>query len=342
MHFRSFTFSFLAVWLAILLVLPAGPRAQAMDDSADPSLLQAVEQIVEFQDAWMAEHDSYCGTVDLEEHIDGRVLDNDIFPSTGGVIRQLLATDGQAYILLARDLTKWQYITAASSGELFYGWSSDPDQIAYAAVSALTWAENAMFAGSGRFGTLGELHSAGLIGENWEPYMSVIDGQVVLLESGAVLTLSVHSPMPSYQIVAEGGSGQLQTNLFRDSIERTQVESDFNTLLLEKARNSLRTVVSANAAHYASYGEYNTLPVLAERQFLRAQFGETDPADLSNGIRMFVVVLDGGQAYHAVSTVLGVMYYANETGEILEYSVDEAVDIPEIEKLRTRAAELLD
>lgn len=87
-----------------------------------------------------------------------------------------------------------------------------------------------------------------------------------------------------------------------------------NNAINEKARNSLRTVVSAQAAYYAANGAYAaTLAALNGGGYLDGRFA-TDPADLGQGIS--VSCTGTGQAYTAAATGATVNYTADETGEI--------------------------
>ena len=89
----------------------------------------------------------------------------------------------------------------------------------------------------------------------------------------------------------------------------------------EKARNSLRSVVSAEAAYYAATGVYGSLANLtgATPPYLDARF--TDGGNLGQGIIISAVTIDaGGQGWSATCGVPGgapyVVYSADDTGQI--------------------------
>ena len=89
-----------------------------------------------------------------------------------------------------------------------------------------------------------------------------------------------------------------------------------NNAINEKARNSLRTVVSAQAAFYAATGAYAAdVAALNTGGYLDDRFN-ADPADLGQGIS--VTCAGAGQTYAASATGATHNYAADETGEIVE------------------------
>lgn len=49
---------------------------------------------------------------------------------------------------------------------------------------------------------------------------------------------------------------------------------------------------------------------------------------------------EGGQSHDVIVAALGMMYYANESGEIIDYPSVEQIEDLNIEALRIRAASL--
>lgn len=97
-----------------------------------------------------------------------------------------------------------------------------------------------------------------------------------------------------------------------------------NNAINEKARNSLRTVVSAEAAYYAANGTYGDLaalraPAAPQTPYLDARF-DADPADLGQGIEVEVTVVDP-ENYTATASGATVDYQADQTGEVSEVVV---------------------
>ncbi|MCC7478167.1 prepilin-type N-terminal cleavage/methylation domain-containing protein [bacterium] len=88
-----------------------------------------------------------------------------------------------------------------------------------------------------------------------------------------------------------------------------------NNAINEKARNSLRTVVSAEAAYYAANGSYGAMAALNAGGYLDDRFA-ADPADLGQGIS--VTINAAGQTYTASATGATHDYDADQTGEIVE------------------------
>jgi len=88
-----------------------------------------------------------------------------------------------------------------------------------------------------------------------------------------------------------------------------------NNAINEKARNSLRTVVSAEAAAYAAEGDYQTLGWLVTNNYLDSRF---TGGDLGQDITVTVTVDGDGQGYDAGATGATHDYTASETGEIVE------------------------
>jgi type IV pilus assembly protein PilA len=89
----------------------------------------------------------------------------------------------------------------------------------------------------------------------------------------------------------------------------------------EKARNSLRSVVSAEAAYYAATGAYGDFTALtgATPPYLDARFA--NGADIGQGI--VVNLTPNGQTFNATAVANGGAapyhtYTATETGEIVE------------------------
>lgn len=88
-----------------------------------------------------------------------------------------------------------------------------------------------------------------------------------------------------------------------------------NNAINEKARNSLRTVVSAEAAAYAAEGDYQALGWLVTNNYLDSRF---TAGDLGQNITITVTVDGDGQGYDATASGVTHSYTASETGEIVE------------------------
>lgn len=88
-----------------------------------------------------------------------------------------------------------------------------------------------------------------------------------------------------------------------------------NNAINEKARNSLRTVVSAEAAYYAATGRYGSMAELNGGGYLDDRFA-ADPADLGQNIS--VTIDDNDQDYTASATGATHDYDADQTGAITE------------------------
>ena len=90
-----------------------------------------------------------------------------------------------------------------------------------------------------------------------------------------------------------------------------------NNAINEKARNSLRTVISAEAAYYAAIGNYGDFDALraADPPYLDSRF---DGTDLGNGVTVSASPADGGQTYDCTIDGATMSYSADQTGEITE------------------------
>ncbi len=88
-----------------------------------------------------------------------------------------------------------------------------------------------------------------------------------------------------------------------------------NNAINEKARNSLRTVISAEAAYYAANGAYGDMAALNGGGYLDDRFA-ADPADLGQGIT--VTITANAQDYTASASGATHNYDADESGAITE------------------------
>jgi prepilin-type N-terminal cleavage/methylation domain-containing protein len=89
----------------------------------------------------------------------------------------------------------------------------------------------------------------------------------------------------------------------------------------EKARNSVRTVVSAQAAYYAAIGAYGAGSDLVGGNYLDSRFDVADgaAAPLGNGVTLTISVTGGGTGFTAVTAGAPTTnYQADESGEITE------------------------
>jgi type IV pilus assembly protein PilA len=88
-----------------------------------------------------------------------------------------------------------------------------------------------------------------------------------------------------------------------------------NNAINEKARNSLRSVISAEAAYYAATGAYGDATDLtgATPPYLDSRF---NAGDLGQGVT--VTITAAGQTYTADATGATFDYAADQTGEITE------------------------
>ena len=98
-----------------------------------------------------------------------------------------------------------------------------------------------------------------------------------------------------------------------------------NNAINEKARNSLRTVISAQAAYYAANGDYGDMadlqaPPAGQTPYLDERF-TADPADLGQGIS--VSIESAGQTYTATASGATTDYTCDETGAISEAAEPE-------------------
>ena len=92
-----------------------------------------------------------------------------------------------------------------------------------------------------------------------------------------------------------------------------------NNAINEKARNSLRTVVSAQAAYYAEVGSYGAFADLdgtnGGEVYLDTRFAGNN---LGNGINITVSPVGGGQDWDCTIVGATATYSADETGAITE------------------------
>jgi type II secretory pathway pseudopilin PulG len=84
----------------------------------------------------------------------------------------------------------------------------------------------------------------------------------------------------------------------------------------EKARNSLRTVISAEAAYFAQHQRYGGVQELVQGGYLDNRFSSAD--GLGNGIVLTILVEDDGMGYDAIAASPGATYTCDENGEIAE------------------------
>lgn len=92
-----------------------------------------------------------------------------------------------------------------------------------------------------------------------------------------------------------------------------------NNAINEKARNSLRTVVSAEAAFYADHGTYGSFADLDGTNFPEVYLdGRFATLDLGNQVTINPAPVGGGQTW--TCTIIGAThsYTADETGEIVQ------------------------
>lgn len=87
-----------------------------------------------------------------------------------------------------------------------------------------------------------------------------------------------------------------------------------------KARHSLRTVLSAEAAYYAAHSSYGTLNELATvtPPYLDTRFAT---GEIGHSLTITVTVTDGGSGFDV---------YADNPGGNHDYSSDELMDITEL------------
>jgi type IV pilus assembly protein PilA len=90
----------------------------------------------------------------------------------------------------------------------------------------------------------------------------------------------------------------------------------------EKARQSMRNVVSAEIAYYARFGHYDTLDALAggDPVYLDQRFA-SGTGILENSQTVTLTVVNNGQGFLATTTNPGGNhnYQANEDGNIIQF-----------------------
>lgn len=89
----------------------------------------------------------------------------------------------------------------------------------------------------------------------------------------------------------------------------------------EKARNTVRTVVSAEAAYYAAIGSYGAGIDLVGGNYLDSRFNVADgaAADIGNGVDVTLSVTGAGAGFTVVTDGAPTGdYQADESGEITE------------------------
>jgi type IV pilus assembly protein PilA len=86
----------------------------------------------------------------------------------------------------------------------------------------------------------------------------------------------------------------------------------------EKARNSLRTVVSAEAAYYAQIGSYGDFAALEAGGFIDPRFAANN---LGNGIDITAAPAGGGQDYTCTIAGINHAYTATSDGNITEAAI---------------------
>lgn len=82
-----------------------------------------------------------------------------------------------------------------------------------------------------------------------------------------------------------------------------------------KAQNSLRTVVSAEAAFYADWGHYGSFNELEASGYIDSRFSADS---LGNGISISTAPVSGGQGFSCVIVGVTKTFSASESGEIVE------------------------
>lgn len=89
----------------------------------------------------------------------------------------------------------------------------------------------------------------------------------------------------------------------------------------EKARNTVRTVVSGEAAYYAAIGNYGAGSDLVGGNYLDSRFNVADgaPASIGNSVTITITVTGGGTGFTVVSAGAPTTnYQSDQTGEITE------------------------
>ncbi|MBN2081859.1 hypothetical protein JW859_06575 [bacterium] len=85
----------------------------------------------------------------------------------------------------------------------------------------------------------------------------------------------------------------------------------------EQARTYLRTVMSAEAAYYATHGEYCGVDDLVDGNYLDFDL-PPGSSELAPGISLHIGVKEDGQGYEAIVTSGSMVFACDETGEIRE------------------------
>lgn len=85
----------------------------------------------------------------------------------------------------------------------------------------------------------------------------------------------------------------------------------------EKARNAVRTVMSAEAAFFAANGRYATLPELARADYLDNRY-MSDPADLGDEVLVTLQLAPDQGSFQVEATGGLVTYVGDESGAITE------------------------
>lgn len=91
-----------------------------------------------------------------------------------------------------------------------------------------------------------------------------------------------------------------------------------NAAIDEKARNSLRTVVSAEAAYYAQNGDYGSFAELEAGNFIDGRFALNN---LGNGIDITAAPVADGQDYTCTIAGVNNSYTATSDGHIVEAAI---------------------
>lgn len=92
-----------------------------------------------------------------------------------------------------------------------------------------------------------------------------------------------------------------------------------NNAINEKARNGLRTVISAEAAYFAQFGAYGTLAELGSNGYVDDRIAAGGGAANGDPHVTYAVTNPTATGYGATATATtGYVYSSDETGEITE------------------------
>lgn len=85
----------------------------------------------------------------------------------------------------------------------------------------------------------------------------------------------------------------------------------------EKARNSARMIISAEAAYFSANQRYGELADLSQGHFLDDRFAQV-PADLGNGVTATLTLNPDASGFKVEVAGQGIVYVGDESGEITE------------------------